>query len=233
MSMKTITFFVLCALSGVVSALPADPALAQGGYTAYDAIPGRDGLAARTHEGKIDGKDLFASCPGGPGSPHVSRADRCTLINIKNNADKRVWKVLGDPQLNCKGSTEPITVSLGGETTVSQTTEINANFGIAAEGLSIGGGISESLGTSTTQSKTISFNIPPGRQAVYVVGVNHKSQTGNVQVNYGSRQMGHFVWFTGATITRLTPVHDDVQFDVFQSPCGTNPEDLRSFNGRQ
>lgn len=81
--MKTLTFFVLAALSGVVSALPVvpvDDALAHGGFTARDAIPGYDGLAARTHEGKIDGKDLLASCPGGPGSSNVGRADRCTMV---------------------------------------------------------------------------------------------------------------------------------------------------------
>ena len=49
------------------------------------------------------------------------------------------------------------------------------------------------LSTDTTTSKEIQYQIPPGRQAVYVAGVAQKSQTGNVQVNYGSRQYGHFI----------------------------------------
>ena len=70
---------------------------------------------------------------------------------------------------------------------------MNANFGISYEGISVGGGIENTQETSTTMSKEIEFSIPPGRQAVYVAGVAHRSQTGNVQVNYGSRQKGHFV----------------------------------------
>ncbi len=84
-------------------------------------------------------------------------------------------------------------MTLGGSETVSETTTINANFGINFEGISIGGGASETTETSTTMSKSIEFSIPPGRQAVYVAGVRHKSETGNVQVNYGSKQKGHFV----------------------------------------
>ena len=76
---------------------------------------------------------------------------------------------------------------------MSQTTTVNAEFGISLEGISVGGGASSSETTSTTMSKSIEFSIPPGRQAVYVAGVAHKSETGNVQVNYGSRQKGHFI----------------------------------------
>ena len=94
---------------------------------------------------------------------------------------------------SCGGATDDITVTLGGSETVTETTTINANFGIDFEGINIGGGASESTSTSTTMSKAIEFSIPPGRQAVYVAGVRHKSETGNVQVNYGSKQKGHFI----------------------------------------
>lgn len=61
------------------------------------------------------------------------------------------------------------------------------------EGISVGGGISSTTSSSQTVSKSISFTVKPGRQAVYVAGTNFHSQTGNVQVNYGSRQFGHFI----------------------------------------
>ncbi|KAI0737461.1 hypothetical protein C8Q80DRAFT_1115130 [Daedaleopsis nitida] len=176
-------------------------------------------------------QDLFDSCPGGPGSDKLERADKCTLINIVNNANVRKFAVLGDPQLNCGGATEDITVQLGGEQTVSQTTTVSANVGFTLpEGLSIGGGVETSDSTSTTISKTISFAVPPGKQAVFVAGTAHQSQTGNVQVNYADRQFGHFIWFTGSTITKLTPVANDVEFDVHQSDCGTDPRDLSAYN---
>ncbi|KAI0643540.1 hypothetical protein C8Q79DRAFT_1012815 [Trametes meyenii] len=179
--------------------------------------------------------DLLSSCPGGPGSSDLKGADRCTLINIVNNPNARTFEVLGDPQLKhvppclqefCGGATDPITVELGGSTEVSQTTSVNIDVGFEAEGLSIGGGASEEDSKSTTVSKTISYSIPPGRQAVYVAGTAQKSETGNVQVNYGSRQFGHFIWFTGATVTRLTPISSDVVFDVHESDCGTDPRNI-------
>ena len=76
---------------------------------------------------------------------------------------------------------------------MSQTTTIDANFGFAADGLSIGGGVSTSSSAATTESSSVQFSIPPGKQAVYVAGVAHTSETGNVQVNYGSRVDGHFI----------------------------------------
>ncbi|EIW52228.1 uncharacterized protein TRAVEDRAFT_136133 [Trametes versicolor FP-101664 SS1] len=168
-------------------------------------------------------QDLLASCPGGPGSSNIAHADRCTLINIVNNPDVRLFSILGDPQLNCGGSSDDITVTLGGESTVGSETTVNANFGIDFEGISVGGGIESSTSTSQTVSKSISFTVKPGRQAVYVAGTNFHSQTGNVQVNYGSRQFGHFIWFTGTTITQLSPDSGDVEFDVHETACGTCP----------
>ncbi|KAI0824310.1 hypothetical protein BC628DRAFT_1410957 [Trametes gibbosa] len=173
-------------------------------------------------------QDLLASCPGGPGSSNIARADRCTLHNIVNNPPTRVFTILGDPQLNCGGLTTDLTLTVGGETTVSSTTTVSADVGFEVEGLSIGGGVEESTEKSQTISKEISITIQPGRQAVFVAGQNFNSQTGNVQVNYGSPQFQHFIWFTGATVTQLSPIADDVVFDVHESACGTDPRDLNN-----
>ncbi|KAH9920887.1 uncharacterized protein BXZ73DRAFT_91898 [Epithele typhae] len=155
--------------------------------------------------------DLLASCPGGPGSSNIERADRCTLINIVNNPDTRIYKALGDPQLNCGGGTDDVTVTLGGETSVSQTVSVSANLGFNIEGISVGGGLETSDTSTQTQSKS------------------HHSQSGQVQVNYPDRQFDHFIWFTGTSITQLTPT-DDVVFDVYESACGTDPNDFSSLH---
>ena len=81
----------------------------------------------------------------------------------------------------------------GGSKTKTQTTTVNADLGVNVEGISIGGGVSTSSSAATTESSSVQFSIPPGKQAVYVAGVEHTSQTGNVQVNYGDRQFGHFI----------------------------------------
>ena len=82
---------------------------------------------------------------------------------------------------------------LGGEQTLSQTTSVNANIGFSIEGIEIGGGAESSNTESTTVSKSITYTIPAGRQAVYVAGTALRSETGNIQVNYGSRQHGHYI----------------------------------------
>ncbi|KAI0363797.1 hypothetical protein BV20DRAFT_84730 [Pilatotrama ljubarskyi] len=174
-------------------------------------------------------QDLLNACPGGSGSS-LERADRCTLVHIVNNPDVRKFVALGSPELNCDGGSDPITVTLGGSSTVSETTTLNADLGVDIEGIKIGGGASDSKTTSSTISKTVSFQVNPGRQAVYVAGTNFKSQTGNIQVNFGDRVDGHFIWFTGTTITQLTPDPSDVQFEVHETACGTDPTDLSSLN---
>ncbi|KAI0328328.1 hypothetical protein GY45DRAFT_1338209 [Cubamyces sp. BRFM 1775] len=193
---------------------------------ALDVATGQPVSVVLPRDQDFDDTDLFNSCPGGPGSDKLERADRCTLVNIVNNPNVRTFVVLGDPQLNCGGATDPVTVQLGGEQTVSQSTTLDANIGVDIEGLSIGGGASTTDETSTTVSKSITYTIPPGRQAVYVAGTNQLSETGNVQVNYGDRQFGHFIWFTNAQVTQLTPIPNDVEFDVHESDCGTDPRDL-------
>ncbi|KAI0744796.1 hypothetical protein C8Q76DRAFT_13027 [Earliella scabrosa] len=177
----------------------------------------------------FDDKDLFDSCPGGPGSAKLVHADRCTLVNIESFYT-REWFVLGDVQRNCGGSEDEVTVTIGGEQTVSETTTLNANVAFSLGPVQIGGGISQSWTESTTVSKSIEYAIRPGRQAVYVAGVVHSNETGIVQVNYGVRQYGHYIWFTQSTVTRLTPVREDIQYDVHVTDCGADPRDLSGLN---
>ncbi|OJT01646.1 hypothetical protein TRAPUB_7904 [Trametes pubescens] len=175
-------------------------------------------------------EDLFNSCPGGPGSSKFEKADRCTLDGPVDIPDVRHFVALGQPQLNCGGGTDPITVTLGGEKTVSTTTTVDASVGFDIDGLTIGGGASTENSESSTMSKQVSFQIPPKRQAVFVAGQNNKAQNGRVQVNFGDRQFGHFIWFTSTNVTRLTPIDGDVEFDVHVSDCGTDATDLSSYN---
>ncbi|KAG6811612.1 hypothetical protein H0H92_006627 [Tricholoma furcatifolium] len=179
-----------------------------------------DTLRPRGNAKTITDKDFLLSCPGAAGSPNVQRADRCTLVNIKNNPDKTIFKNVGSPQLNCAGGTTATTVSLGGSTSVATTTSVDANFGISFEGISIGGGMSTSTTSTTDQSKTIQYQVPPGRQAVLMAGYRFHSQTGNVQVNYGDRVNGHYIWFTGTTITKLIPAGTPPEFQIHESKCG-------------
>ncbi|KAK7682067.1 hypothetical protein QCA50_015031 [Cerrena zonata] len=172
-------------------------------------------------------QDLFLSCPGAAGSPNVERADRCTLIDIKNNPDIRLWAILGDPQLNCGGGTQPVTITIGGSQTVTTGYSVDANIGINIEGIQIGGGASSSQSTSITTSRSTMYVVSPGRQVVQVAGILHKSQTGNVQVNYGDRVAGHYIWYTGTEVTELTPT-DDVEYDTHETKCGTDPRDLNN-----
>ncbi|KAI0752141.1 hypothetical protein C8Q74DRAFT_358708 [Fomes fomentarius] len=212
-------FFIFSVLTSAL-ALSTQYARARGGKPRVREYAGAD----------FDEQDLFNSCPGGPGSQKLERADRCTLINIVNNTDYRVWVVLGDPQLNCKGGEDNITVTLTGSQTVEQITNLNGNIGVDIGPIVIGGGMETASSTTTTETTTKTYTVPPGRQAVYVGGTAYVSQTGNIQVNYGDRQYGHYIWYTGTTVTRLTPIPDDVDYDVYESACGTDPRDLSKYN---
>ena len=94
---------------------------------------------------------------------------------------------------SCGGATEDVSVSLGGSSTITQSVTASADVGFDLDGLTIGGGVETSTSKESTTSQTITFSIPPGKQAVYVAGIAHTSETGHVQVNYGSRQFGHFI----------------------------------------
>ncbi|RDB25712.1 hypothetical protein Hypma_006376 [Hypsizygus marmoreus] len=173
--------------------------------------------------------DLLLSCPGAAGSSKVQRADRCTLINIVNNPDQIIFKNIGNPQLNCAGGTGPTTVTIGGSTSVSSSTTVNAEFGVSFEGISVGGGIATTETTTQETSKSIEYEVPPGRQAVYTAGFTFHSQTGNIQVNYGDRVFDHYIWYTGTTVTQLTPDNNALpRFQVHESKCGTDPNDLNN-----
>ena len=76
--------YALFALSflGTTFALPA----VDEGSWALDAAPA---LLVRNHQGKLVSKDLLASCPGGPGSPNVRKADRCTLVSLRTSMSGR------------------------------------------------------------------------------------------------------------------------------------------------
>ncbi|KAJ6600591.1 hypothetical protein DFH09DRAFT_1021118 [Mycena vulgaris] len=171
--------------------------------------------------------DLFLSCPGAAGSPNIEGADKCTLVNIVNNPDTPVVSTLGDVQANCEGGTSPIMLTIGGETTVGTSVTANVDVGVELEGFNIGGGLSTESSSSTTQSKSTMVSIPPGRQSVMTMSVLSHSQSGNVQVNFGDRVDGHFIWFTNAVITQVTPTNQ-VSFDVHETACGTDPLDLNN-----
>ncbi|KAF8073845.1 hypothetical protein FPV67DRAFT_1666595 [Lyophyllum atratum] len=217
--MNSFFAILLAALPLLVQALPTSQDVE---YFARD----NDRLFRRGAPGD---KDLLLSCPGAAGSPNVQRADRCTLINIVNNPDQVIFKNVGNPQLNCAGGTGPTTVTLGGSSTVSTETSVNANLGVSFEGISIGGGISTSESHSQETSKSIQYEVPPGRQAVYTAGYTFHSQTGNIQVNYGDRVADHYIWFTGATVTQKTPNKGALpRYQVHETKCGTDPNDLNN-----
>lgn len=174
-------------------------------------------------------EDLLLSCPGAAGSPNIRRADTCVLFEPVNNPDVIIFKNMGNAQLNCGGSTTDTTVTLGGETSFSSSVTVDANFGISFEGLSVGGGVSTTDTTTETTSQSISYAIPPGRQAVYTAGYNHKSQTGKVQLGFGKRVYGHYIWYTGTTVTKLTPDNSvPARYQVHATACGTDPYDINN-----
>ncbi|KAG6853051.1 hypothetical protein C0991_007195, partial [Blastosporella zonata] len=209
-------FALLAALPIFVQALPTEYTRGVSPRAEYEGVFPRGG---KTTKAPLTDKDFFQSCPGGGGSPNVQGADRCTLINIKNNPDQTIFKNLGSPQLNCAGGTTPTSVSLGGSTSVSTTTTSDMNFGISFEGISIGGGMSTSNTQTTENSKTITYTVPPGRQAILTAGFKYHSQTGNVQVNYGDQINGHYIWFTGAKITKLIPSGGAPEYQIHESKC--------------
>ncbi|KAI0827658.1 hypothetical protein BC628DRAFT_1409594 [Trametes gibbosa] len=166
--------------------------------------------------------DLLASCPGGPGTKKLERADRCTLEDPVTIPNVRKFTVIGNPQLNCDGGSEAISVQLGGQTTITQTTTVSADVGFEVDELKIGGGVETSSSKSSTFSRQVTYSIPPKRQAVYVAGQNYQAQSAHVQVNYGDRQFGHFIWFTNENVTHLTAILGDIEFDVHESACGSS-----------
>lgn len=188
-----------------------------------------DTMIFRRDEELPSNEDLLLSCPGAAGSPNIRRADTCVLFEPVDNPDVIIFKNLGNAQLNCAGSTTDTTVTLGGETSFESSVTVNANFGISFLGISIGGGSSTTDTNSEKTSQSISYAIPPGRQAVYTAGYNHKSQTGKVQLGFGKRVFGHYIWYTGVTVTKLTPDNSVApRYQVHATACGTDPYDINN-----
>ncbi|KAK6969242.1 hypothetical protein R3P38DRAFT_3023846 [Favolaschia claudopus] len=178
--------------------------------------------------------DLLLSCPGAAGSPNIKRADKCTLVNIVNNPDTTLQYNVGNVQGKWNKS---VMLTIGGQTTTSTTTTASANVGINFEGINIGGGLSSGDTKSSTQSNSTMITIAPGRQSVMTMGVLAHSQSGNVQVNFGSRVDDHFIFMCpfsgspGAVITQTVPT-DQITFDVHETAAdhsiGTNALDLNN-----
>ncbi|KAI0829870.1 hypothetical protein BC628DRAFT_1078127 [Trametes gibbosa] len=184
----------------------------------HTSLQGRDDSISTTN--------LLASCGDrGALDPSIPFADSCTLINIQNNPDSRLIAVLGDPQFNCGGGSDGITVQLGGPSTLSLSSSFTESTNVNLGGLGIGGGLADSLPLFVTIQQTMSYTLEPGRQAVLLAAVLHHSETGNVQANYGTRVFGHFVWITGGTLTRLIPT-TDAMFFIHETACGTDATDF-------
>ena len=96
---------------------------------------------------------------------------------------------------SCGGDTEDISVMLGGSSTITQSVTSSANTSFNLDAITIGGGAetTSSKTTTTTTTKSLTFSIPPGKQAVYVAGVAYANETGVIQVNYGTPQFGHYI----------------------------------------
>ncbi|KAF8146381.1 hypothetical protein K438DRAFT_1910721 [Mycena galopus ATCC 62051] len=208
---STLLSFVVLSVLNTAIALPSSVAM-RGGKT----------------DPTLGDTDLLNSCPGAVGSPNVERADKCTLINIVNNPQVVNFQNVGSPFLNCDGETDALTVMLGGSTTADTSTTVNADLGIDIDGITLGGGASTTTDNSQTVSQSQTFDVPPGRQAILTAGFTFKSQTGNVQVNYGDQVNGHFIWFTGATVTQQTLTNAAVEYQVHETACGTDPTDLNN-----
>ena len=96
-------------------------------------------------------------------------------------------------RFSCAGGTKDIKVTLGGSATFASSTTADVDVGLELGPLKIGGGLSQSQGSSQTISNSTQFSVPPGMQAVMTTGVVHKVQKGKVQAHYGSRVAGHFI----------------------------------------
>ncbi|KAG6840557.1 hypothetical protein C0991_005831 [Blastosporella zonata] len=147
------------------------------------------GKAKAPAKNTVTDKDFFLSCPGAAGARRIV----CQSSSILNFLQDRQMSNERTDVPCCAGGTTPTSVTLGGSTSVSTTTSVNMNFGISFEGISIGGGMSTSNTKTTETTKSITYTVPPGRQAILTAGFKFHSQTGNVQVNYGNRVNGHFI----------------------------------------
>jgi hypothetical protein len=106
-------------------------------------------------------------CPG-----HATGdADACTFESQSQGPDAVLDHIVGSPVDNCKGSTEDIKTTVGGDTTVAQTWKYGISEGFSADGgeeLPIGVSFENSDTWSNTDAKTfrqnIDITIQPGKK---------------------------------------------------------------------
>ncbi|KAK7457920.1 hypothetical protein VKT23_010267 [Stygiomarasmius scandens] len=159
-------------------------------------------------------------CPG----ESVGDADACTFESQSQGEDTRLEHIVGDPVDNCKGGTDDIKTTVGGDTTVSQTWKYGVSEGFSADGgeeLPIGVSFENSDTWSNTDAKTfrqnIDMTIQPGKKAAVVAKVLHHTFLGRVRINYGdpSGEPGaddyHYIWYSNG-VGSVQPT-DDVIYD--------------------
>ncbi|THU91568.1 hypothetical protein K435DRAFT_840962 [Dendrothele bispora CBS 962.96] len=159
-------------------------------------------------------------CPG----ESVGDADTCTFESQSQGPDTRLEHIVGSPVDNCKGGTDDIKTTVGGDTTVSQTWKYGVSEGFSADGgeeLPIGVSFQNSDTWSNTDARTfrqnIDMTIQPGKKAAVVAKVLHHTFLGRVRLNYGdpSGEPGandyHYVWYNNG-VGSVQPT-DDVIYD--------------------
>ncbi|KAF5361523.1 hypothetical protein D9758_006170 [Tetrapyrgos nigripes] len=159
-------------------------------------------------------------CPG-----HATGdADTCTFESESQGADAVLEHIVGSPVDNCKGGTDDIKTTIGGDTSVAQTWKYGISAGFSADGgeeLPVGVSFESSDTWSNTDAKTfrqnIDVTIQPGKKAALVAKVTHKTFFGRVRLNYGdpSGEPGandyHYVWYANG-VGSVQPT-DQVTYD--------------------
>lgn len=153
--------------------------------------------------------------------------------SVYNFANSSCSMLTDERPSSCNGGTEDVSVTLGGSTSASETVEnsITAGFSLEGEGLGINAGTTFTHSSTTTSetSHSVTYQVPAGRQAVFVAGYAMESVTANVEMTYSTRQAGHFDWFV-LNATLLRPIADNIVYNVYESACG---EHVLTFMQRQ
>jgi hypothetical protein len=139
--------------------------------------------------------------------------------------DVRRWFIVGSPVANCEEPNAPtISTEVGGEHTTTETWEHTNKAEIDLFGIKIGGEGGWSEASSTTERQSITVDIPYGKQAAVVAGVNHKESQGRIRINYGdpSGEPGaddyHYIWYVNDIVSSQPT--DDVEYDSKFINCG-------------
>jgi len=87
---------------------------------------------------------------------------------------------------------------VGGETTITETFEHTDSVKFSLFGFSIGGESGWSKSEAQTVRQLITIEVPAGKQAAVVSGLNHKVSTGRMRINYGNtvgpEDDQHYIW---------------------------------------